>query len=89
MGQSRVSNDERLVNVHYSTICKSELRRQDRRVAKCLDNIFFKTKKLQMKTLLGKCWLALKKHKTKGKVTTAGQLKQPGAINNLCNLDEG
>ena len=30
-------------------ICKSELRRSDRRAAMCVENIFFKVKKLQMK----------------------------------------
>ena len=40
--------------MHYSEICKSELRRSDRRAAMYVENIFFKTKKLQMKILLGK-----------------------------------
>ena len=48
-GQRRADNSERFVPVHYSDICKSELRRTDRRAAKCVENIFFKTKKLQMK----------------------------------------
>ena len=47
LGQRRSDDKERLRNVHYSEICKSELRRSDRRVAMCVENIFFKAKKLQ------------------------------------------
>ena len=54
LGQKRPDNDSRITPVHYSEICKSELRRSDRRAAMCVENIFFKTKKLQMKILLGK-----------------------------------
>ena len=38
---------QRLKSVYYSEICKSELRRSDRRAAMCVENIFFKAKKLQ------------------------------------------
>ena len=48
LGQKRSDNDSRITPVHYSEICKSELRRSDRRAAMCVENIFFKTKKLQM-----------------------------------------
>ena len=61
-----------LYRFHIS--CKSELRRTDRRAAKCVENIFFKTKKLQMKILLGKSQIALRKHKTGSNRITAGQL---------------
>ena len=44
LGQKRPENNDRLVNVHYSDICKSELRRSDRRAAMCVENIFFKAK---------------------------------------------
>ena len=47
--------------VHYSDICKSELRKSDRRAAMCVENIFYKAKKLQMKILLGKSTIALRK----------------------------
>ena len=53
LGQTRPEERQRLTPVHYSEICKSELRRSDRRSAMCIENIFFKTKKLQMKLLLG------------------------------------
>ena len=65
VGQKWLENDNRLVDVHYSDICKSELRQSDRRAATCMciENNFFKTKKLQMKILLGKSQVALRKCK--------------------------
>ena len=48
-GRPRPSNTDRPVNINYSDICKSELRRADRRMAKNIPNIFFKYKKLQTK----------------------------------------
>ena len=89
LGQKRPYNDKRLVNVHYSDICKSELRRSDRRAALCVENIFFKTKKLQMKILLGKSQIALRKCKGNNRTLTAGQLKQQGTLERLVRLDEG
>ena len=61
LGQKRPDDKERLRNVHYSEICKSELRRSDRRAAMCVENIFFKAKKLQMKFLIGQSQIALRK----------------------------
>ena len=49
LGQNKQDNKDRIVKVHYSDICKSELRRSDRRAAMNVENIFYKTKKLQMK----------------------------------------
>ena len=89
LGQKRPDNDKRLVNVHYRDICKSELRRSDRRAALCVENIFFKTKKLQMKILLGKSQIALRKCKGNNRTLTAGQLKQQGTLERLVRLDEG
>jgi len=88
-GQRRADNSERFVPVHYSDICKSELRRTDRRAAKCVENIFFKTKMLQMKILLGKSQIALRKHKIGSNRITAGQLKKEGALDKLMHADEG
>jgi len=51
--------------------------RSDRRAAMCVENIFFKTKKLQMKILLGTTAL------------NTGVLKQQGAVERLIHLDEG
>ena len=53
LGQKRPDEKNRLTSVYCSEICKSELRRSDRRPAKCVENIFFKAKKLQMKLLIG------------------------------------
>ena len=63
LGQKRTADKQRLTSVYYSEICKSELRQCDRRAAMCVENIFFKTKKLQMKILLGKSQIALRKCK--------------------------
>jgi hypothetical protein len=88
-GKRRADNSERLVPVHYSTICKWELRSKDRRVAQCVPNIFYKLKKLQIKQIQGSASLSLRKCKTKGKTYTAGDLKSESSVNKLINLDEG
>ena len=89
LGQKRPDNADRISAVHYSEICKSELRRSDRRAAMCVENIFFKTKKLQMKILLGQTQVALRECQRNGSTITAGQLKQPGAIDNMIRHDQG
>ena len=89
LGQKRPEDKDRLVSVHYSDICKSELRQSDRRAAMCVENTFFKTKKLQMKILLGKSQIALRKCKGNSRAINAGQLKHEGAIEHLIHLDEG
>ena len=53
-------NDKGLTPGHYSEICRSELRRSDRKAAMCVENIFFKTKKLKMNIVLGKSQIALR-----------------------------
>ena len=83
LGQKRPDDKERLRNVHYSEICKSELRRSDRRAAMCVENIFFKAKKLQMKFLIGQSQIALRKNKVGNRTLTAGVLQ------NLINHDDG
>ena len=75
--------------VHYSTICKWELRSRDRRVAQSVPNIFYKLKKLQIRQIQGSASLSLRKCKTKGKTYTAGDLKSESSVNKLINLDEG
>ena len=89
MGQPRPDTEQRKVKVAYSDICKSELRRSNRRAAMCVENIFLKTKKLQMKILLGKCHIALRKCKGNSRSINAGQLKQHGALDRLIRHDEG
>lgn len=89
LGQKRPENEERLVNVHFSDNRKSELRRFDWRAAMCVENVFFKTKKLQMRILLGKSQIALRKCKGNNRTLTAGHLKQQGTLERLVHLDEG
>ena len=50
---------------------------------------FFKAKKLQMKILLEKSQVALRKCKGNSRSLHAGQLKSEGAIERLIHLDEG
>ena len=88
-GKRQPNNSERLVPVHYSTICKWELRSQDRRVAESVPTIFYKLKKLQIRQIEGSASLSLRKCKTKGKTYTAGDLKSENSVNKLINLDEG
>ena len=40
LGQKRPENEQRLADVHYSHICKSELQRSDRQAAMSTENIF-------------------------------------------------
>ena len=88
-GQSRLDNKLRKVPVYYSEICKSELRHQDRRVAQDPDNLFFKTKKLQMKMMLDKVQIAMRKCKCKDLSLTAGSLKDPIMVNDIVFKDIG
>lgn len=46
LGKARPESNQRKVKVNYSDFCKSELRRSDRRAAMCVENIFYKAKKL-------------------------------------------
>ena len=89
LGQARPESNQRKVKVNYSDICKSELRRSDRRAAMCVENIFYKAKTLQLKILLGKSHVALRKCKGNDRNITAGQIKQQGALNRLIQHDEG
>ena len=66
-GQKRPDNYDRVHKVHYSDICKYELRCVDRRVASNVPNLFFKVKRLQIKQVCDKVTFALQHFKTKGK----------------------
>ena len=88
-GKRRAANNERKVPVSYSTICKWELRCQDRRAAMSVPNIFYKLKKLQIKQIQDSACISLRKCKTKGKKYTAGELKSEGYLQKLVHLDEG
>ena len=86
-GQRRSIPRER---VHYSMICKWELRHKDRRFAKNVANIFYKVKKLQIQHIQQKVTLSLrKKKKTEGKQLTAKLFKSMESIEKLLSLDEG
>ncbi|CAB4013636.1 Hypothetical predicted protein [Paramuricea clavata] len=77
-GQKRPDNNQRLKTVYYSEICKSELGRSHRRAAMCIENIFFKAKKLQMNYCLDN-----------RRTLNAGQLKTPEGLESLIRHDEG
>ena len=65
--------------VTYSEIVRSELRNSNRRAASCVENIFFKTKKLQMKQLIDQTQIVMRICKTKEKYLTAKNVKGDGA----------
>ena len=88
-GEKRIENKERSVPVRYSDICKSELRQKDRRAAQDVLNIFFKTKKLQMKQLQDKMWLSARRVKTKGKFITVKDVKDQAYVEQMVKLDDG
>lgn len=79
-GKARAENTERRVSLHYSDICKWELRNVDRRVALSIPNIFYKLKRLQIKQIRDKVSLAVRKCKTKGRSITAGEILAPGFV---------
>ena len=75
--------------IHYSDLCKWELRNVDRRVANNIPNLFFKAKKLQIKQVAEKGSLAIKRVQTKGNVYTASQMLDNVTQRTITNLDEG
>jgi hypothetical protein len=88
-GKRRSDNQDRQIPVQYSTICKWELRCQDRRVAASVPNIFYKLKKLQIKRIQDSAGISIRKCKTKGKKYTAGDSKTDAGVKKLIHLDEG
>ena len=88
-GKTRVDNKERTTPVHYSTVCKWQLRSQDRRVAQSVPNSCYKLKKLQIQQIQNTASISLRKYTTKGKKYTAGDLKSHDYVNILVQLDEG
>ena len=73
-------------NIHYSTICKWELRHRDRRFAKCIPNLFYKIKKIQIQKIKQKVTLCLRKKKIHGKKLTAQDFKCPHRIKEMLCL---
>ena len=88
-GERRMPNTSRHVPVYYSELVRSEMRRSDRRAASCIDNIFFKTKKIQMKHLLDKVNVAMRKCKTQGVNLTAATFKDMKNIEDFVHRDVG
>ena len=88
-GETRPGNNERKVPVHYSDICKYELRCKDRRVAKSVPNIFFKLKKLQLSQISGKINLVMRKCQTKGNKIMVKDVLDQEKLDHLVRLDEG
>lgn len=88
-GQARPDNKDRKIPLHYSTLCKWELRNVDRRCATCVPNIFFKMKKLQIKQIQDKVSLAVRKCKLKGKKFTVAQILDSCTADSIIRLNEG
>ena len=59
-GQRCASDEECNTSVHYTEICRYELRSVDRCVATNVPNMFFKLKKVQMKHVLDRVSLAMR-----------------------------
>ena len=88
-GERRIRNKDRIIPLKYSEICKLELRHCDRRFAKCITNIFFKCKKLQMKQIQDKAWLSIRRKKTGGKTYTAGEVRKEEVVDSMLKVDDG
>ncbi|XP_052276203.1 uncharacterized protein LOC127875286 isoform X2 [Dreissena polymorpha] len=88
-GKEMKSENDYDVKVHYTDLCKSELRRTDRRVAGHIPNLFFKLKKVQMKHILDKANICLRKTCGKQQNLTAGFLKSRDNLNTIIHTDLG
>ena len=75
--------------LHYSDLCKWELRAEDRRAAQSVPNLFFKAKKLQIQQVAQKGTLSMKRVQSKGSRFTAGQMLNEETQKKLTRLDEG
>ena len=89
-GQTRPSNDQRHRPVYLSEIYKAELRNVDPRVALNIPNIFYKAKILQIKSVIGRINLALRRVVgARHQRLTAGDLLDADTRDNIRRLDEG
>ena len=77
------------VKVHYTDLCKSELRRTDRRVAGHMTDLFFKLKKVQMKHILVKASICTRKTSGEKQDLTAGFFKNKNNLDKLIHTDLG
>ncbi|XP_056001840.1 uncharacterized protein LOC130048804 [Ostrea edulis] len=88
-GEARPDNTLRTVPLHYSTICKWELKNVDRRCAQCVPNLFYKLKRIQIKQIQDKVMLAMRKCKLQGKKYTAAQILDSQTADSIVRLNEG
>ena len=79
----------RSVPINYSDVVKAELMNKDRRAAMNVENLFFKTKKLQMKIITGQTSIALRKHKPNQKPITASTIKSSDSLQSILKTDQG
>ena len=85
-GQRRKENRYK---VNYSDVCKYELRSVDRRVATNVPNVFFKFKKIQMKSVMAKKSLLMRRCKRKGKDICARDVLDDDERAKIVRLNEG
>ena len=85
-GQRRKENRYK---VNYSDVCKYELRSVDRRVATNVPNVFFKFKKIQMKSVMAKKSLLMRRCKRKGKDICACDVLDDDERAKIVRLNEG
>ncbi len=88
-GLKTPENQERQRDVHYSDICKWELRSVDRRVAQHIAKMFFMFKKLQMKAVIDKVNFCLRRHKSKGREITVSDMMNLETRDSVARVDEG
>ena len=86
-GERRPSDKERNSSVHYTETCKHELSSVDGRVATNIPNVFFKLKKVQMKHVLDRVSLAMRR--IKGKGVRAKNILDDESRAKIVRLDEG
>ena len=81
--------DSKHVPIKYSDIVKVELMNKDRRAAANVENLFFKSKKLQMKIITGQTSIALRKHKPNGTPIKASNFKSEDSLKSILQTDQG
>ena len=86
MGEKHPTNK---IKVHCSTIMKSELRNCDKRVTENIENIFFNYYKLQLKHLIDKVNISVRKMKLGSERNlNAGYFKNEESISRLITEDK-
>ena len=88
-GEKRIPNENRESKIYYSEICKSEIRRNDRRVCKQVDNLFFKLKKMQMKLLFDQTHIILRKYNSKNNNNLKAKDLKGEKLNELVSHNDG